>query len=109
MKTIVNITPLGFFILVLLQQVCFALPQDKISVLPGQPQVSFQQFSGYVSVDDDKLSHKRALFYYFAEAQIDPASKPLVLWLNGGLSLTHIVVFKFVVFRGEQNLKIQFS
>jgi serine carboxypeptidase-like clade 2 len=46
--------------------------------------VGFQQFSGYVTVDGNK---HRALFYYFVEAEIDPASKPLVLWLNGGLQL----------------------
>ena len=53
----------------------------KITTLPGQPQVPFQQFSGYITVDKDQ---KRSLFYYFAEAETDPASKPLVLWLNGG-------------------------
>jgi serine carboxypeptidase-like clade 2 len=57
---------------------------DKIAGLPGQPHVGFQQFSGYVTVDGNK---HRALFYYFVEAEIDPASKPLVLWLNGGLQL----------------------
>lgn len=55
--------------------------QDKISALPGQPNVTFNQFSGYISVDDVK---QRSLFYYFAESEIDPTSKPLVLWLNGG-------------------------
>lgn len=55
---------------------------DRITSLPGQPQVGFQQYSGYVTVDAEK---QRALFYYFAEAEVDPASKPLVLWLNGGL------------------------
>ncbi|XP_047151923.1 serine carboxypeptidase-like 45 [Vigna umbellata] len=54
---------------------------DKISSLPGQPHVKFQQYSGYITVDDQ---HQRALFYYFVEAQKDPTSKPLVLWLNGG-------------------------
>ncbi|KAG5035160.1 hypothetical protein JHK85_010478 [Glycine max] len=24
------------------------------------------------------------LFYYFVESKTDPASKPLILWLNGG-------------------------
>lgn len=62
----------------------FCLPShaDTIALLPGQPHVSFQQFSGYVTVDDKK---QKSLFYYFAEAETDPASKPLVLWLNGGL------------------------
>ncbi|XVE95740.1 hypothetical protein REPUB_Repub02eG0125400 [Reevesia pubescens] len=54
---------------------------DKIVALPGQPKVSFQHFSGYITVDEKQ---RRALFYYFAEAETMPASKPLVLWLNGG-------------------------
>lgn len=54
---------------------------DRITILPGQPFVGFQQFSGYVTVDDKK---QKSLFYYFVEAEIDPFSKPLVLWLNGG-------------------------
>ncbi|KAG5556024.1 hypothetical protein RHGRI_006604 [Rhododendron griersonianum] len=53
---------------------------DRIQILPGQPQVSFQQFGGYITVDEKQY---RALFYYFVEAETDPASKPLVLWLNG--------------------------
>lgn len=79
----------------LLAQVCFSTKwdesfsslsaADRIFQLPGQPQVSFQHYSGYVSVDQKE---ERALFYYFVEAEIDPASKPLVLWLNGGQSLT---------------------
>lgn len=58
---------------------------DRITILPGQPFVGFQQFSGYVTVDDNKQKY---LFYYFVEAEIDPFSKPLVLWLNGGLQLS---------------------
>lgn len=54
---------------------------DKILKLPGQPQVGFQQFSGYVPVDAE---NQRALFYYLVEAEIQPETKPLVLWLNGG-------------------------
>ena len=54
---------------------------DKINKLPGQPPVGFQQFSGYVTLDAKK---KRALFYYFVEAETNPSSKPLVLWFNGG-------------------------
>ncbi|EEF51706.1 serine carboxypeptidase-like 45 [Ricinus communis] len=65
---------------------------DKIVRLPGQPHVGFQQFSGYVSVDDKK---HRALFYYFVEAEIDPASKPLVLWLNGGPGCSSLGVGAF--------------
>ena len=53
----------------------------KIKSLPGQPQVSFQQYAGYITIDEKQ---KRALFYYFVEAEAQPASKPLVLWLHGG-------------------------
>ncbi|OWM73093.1 serine carboxypeptidase-like 45 [Punica granatum] len=54
---------------------------EKITSLPGQPPVSFQQHSGYITIDEKQ---HRALFYYFAEAETSPTSKPLVLWLNGG-------------------------
>lgn len=56
---------------------------DKIAALPGQPDggVDFEQYSGYVTVDE---KNGRALFYYFAEAPRGAASKPLLLWLNGG-------------------------
>ncbi|RZC59907.1 hypothetical protein C5167_007203 [Papaver somniferum] len=55
---------------------------DRISALPGQPKVSFQQYSGYVTVNQKS---GRALFYWLTEAAVrDPVSKPLVIWLNGG-------------------------
>ncbi|KAM5548223.1 serine carboxypeptidase 24 [Rosa sericea] len=54
---------------------------DRISALPGQPPVSFSQYSGYVTVNEN---HGRALFYWFTEATASPQNKPLVLWLNGG-------------------------
>lgn len=69
---------------------------DRISQLPGQPHVSFSHFSGYVSVDEKE---ERALFYYFVEAEVDPASKPLVLWLNGGwISLQITLLFSSCVY-----------
>ncbi|CAN6450360.1 unnamed protein product [Victoria cruziana] len=54
---------------------------DRIKSLPGQPPVGFSQYSGYITVDK---KHGRALFYWLTEATVDPTSKPLVLWLNGG-------------------------
>ncbi|XWS54067.1 hypothetical protein CRYUN_Cryun10bG0057200 [Craigia yunnanensis] len=65
---------------------------DRVTWLPGQPKVEFQQYSGYVTVDEKK---QRALFYYFAEAEVDPASKPLVLWLNGGPGCSSLGVGAF--------------
>ncbi|XP_020113586.1 uncharacterized protein LOC109727809 [Ananas comosus] len=57
---------------------------DKIEALPGQPKhgyLPFGQYGGYVTVD---ATNGRALFYYFTEAPVGAAAKPLVLWLNGG-------------------------
>ena len=57
--------------------------QDRVSRLPGQDfDVDFAHYSGFVTTNE-KLG--RALFYWFFEAAEDAASKPLVLWLNGGL------------------------
>jgi serine carboxypeptidase-like clade 2 len=55
---------------------------DRIAELPGQPPlVHFQQYAGYVTVNE---SYGRDLFSYFVEATEHAASKPLVMWLNGG-------------------------
>jgi len=53
---------------------------DKITNLPGW-NGTFNQYAGYVTVDE---SHGRNLFYWFVEAQTNPETAPLVLWLNGG-------------------------
>ncbi|XP_030518738.1 serine carboxypeptidase-like 45 [Rhodamnia argentea] len=65
---------------------------DRIASLPGQPQVTFHQYAGYVAVDEEQ---QRALFYYFAEAEGNPAEKPLVLWLNGGPGCSSVGVGAF--------------
>lgn len=54
---------------------------DLVTSLPGQPNVDFRHYAGYVTVHE---SHERALFYWFFEASTQPDHKPLVLWLNGG-------------------------
>ncbi|XP_071708836.1 serine carboxypeptidase-like 40 [Rutidosis leptorrhynchoides] len=65
----------------------FVLPQeclkenDKIHKWPGQPPVGFDQYGGYVTVDE---FNERALYYYFVEAEKSKDSLPLLLWLNGG-------------------------
>uniref|UniRef100_A0A6I8PEB5 Carboxypeptidase n=1 Tax=Ornithorhynchus anatinus TaxID=9258 RepID=A0A6I8PEB5_ORNAN len=54
--------------------------EDEILSLPGlAKQPSFRQFSGYLRATGTKRLH-----YWFVEAQRDPESSPLVLWLNGG-------------------------
>ncbi|XP_052201995.1 serine carboxypeptidase-like 31 [Diospyros lotus] len=55
--------------------------EDLVSDLPGQPEVDFRHYAGYVTVSQEK---GRALFYWFYEAATLPDKKPLVLWLNGG-------------------------
>ncbi|XP_057748957.1 serine carboxypeptidase-like 40 [Arachis stenosperma] len=55
--------------------------KDRILRLPGQPQVKFSQYGGYVTVDK---SNGRAFYYYFVEAQNSKDTLPLLLWLNGG-------------------------
>lgn len=54
---------------------------DWITSLPGQPEVRFERYSGYVTVNEEA---GRALFYWLNEAVHLPESKPLVIWLNGG-------------------------
>ncbi|KAG6721440.1 hypothetical protein I3842_03G111600 [Carya illinoinensis] len=65
----------------------------KIKSLPGQPRVSFQQFAGFITIDEQQ---QRALFYYFVEAEGNPASKPLVLWLNGGPGCSSVGAGAFI-------------
>lgn len=57
---------------------------DRIEKLPGQPEVQFSQYGGYVTVDK---SAGRAMYYYFVEALKSKDSAPLLLWLNGGKCL----------------------
>nr|GEW86104.1 serine carboxypeptidase-like 31 [Tanacetum cinerariifolium] len=54
---------------------------DLVTNLPGQPNVDFKHYAGYVTVNEQ---NGRALFYWFYEAWTLPDEKPLVLWLNGG-------------------------
>ncbi|XP_076893739.1 serine carboxypeptidase-like 31 [Bidens hawaiensis] len=55
--------------------------EDLVTSLPGQPNVDFKHYAGYVTVNE---KNGRALFYWFYEAWTLPDEKPLVLWLNGG-------------------------
>lgn len=57
--------------------------EDLVTELPGQPDVDFRHFAGYITVDE---KNGRALFYWFYEATAQPEEKPLVLWLNGGMT-----------------------
>ncbi|XP_034892075.1 serine carboxypeptidase-like 31 isoform X2 [Populus alba] len=54
--------------------------EHLVTNLPGQPDVSFKHYAGYLTVNEQS---GRALFYWFYEATTHPDKKPLVLWLNG--------------------------
>ncbi|XP_077247118.1 serine carboxypeptidase-like 35 [Tasmannia lanceolata] len=54
---------------------------DRVLGLPGQPEVKFSHYAGYVRV---RQEDEKALFYWFFEAEGGASEKPLVLWLNGG-------------------------
>ncbi|XP_047336729.1 serine carboxypeptidase-like 40 [Impatiens glandulifera] len=55
---------------------------DKITHLPGQPPVKFDQYGGYIKVNP---TFDTSLYYYFVEANHpSKESLPLLLWLNGG-------------------------
>ncbi|XP_062180727.1 serine carboxypeptidase 2-like [Phragmites australis] len=54
---------------------------DRIDRLPGQPEVNFAMYSGYVTVDERA---GRSLFYWLQEVPAESQPAPLVLWLNGG-------------------------
>ncbi|KAI3913334.1 hypothetical protein MKW92_051319 [Papaver armeniacum] len=71
------------FYYLLIVFLCYHSSSELITSLPGQPiNVSFKQHSGYIVTD---AQQGRALFYYFVEANsVDPLSRPLTLWLNGG-------------------------
>jgi len=63
--------------------------EDRVYGLPGQPPVNFKQYAGYINVNE---THGRALFYWFFESVDQPQTKPLLLWLNGGISLTPLLI-----------------
>jgi hypothetical protein len=54
-----------------------------VTRLPGfeGAQLPSKHYAGYVTVDEEL---GRRMFYYLVESERDPASDPLVLWLNGG-------------------------
>lgn len=93
-----HILPLYLLLTLNLSTLVMASPQqeeahDKITSLPGQPKVSFQQFSGYVTVNQ---AVGRALFYWFTEATTLPLSRPLVIWLNGGQNVKPFSFFSHI-------------
>ncbi|KAA0202018.1 hypothetical protein HAZT_HAZT009598 [Hyalella azteca] len=53
---------------------------DQITALPGlDASATYKQYSGYLDGGDGNMLH-----YWFIESQNNPATDPLLLWLNGG-------------------------
>ena len=42
---------------------------------------TFPMYAGYINVDK---TNNRNLYYWFVESQGNPATDPVILWLNGG-------------------------
>lgn len=58
--------------------------EDEVKNLPGlNDAVNFRHFSGYLQADDKKRP-KKFLHYWFVESESNPATDPILLWLNGG-------------------------
>ncbi|CAM9525399.1 unnamed protein product [Ectocarpus fasciculatus] len=64
--------------------------KDQITNLPGAENldVTFNQFSGYLTVDDTKQMH-----YWFVEAMNNPADAPVAFWTNGGPGCSGLLGF----------------
>ncbi|GJN11872.1 hypothetical protein PR202_ga30106 [Eleusine coracana subsp. coracana] len=60
-----------------------AAPQEHlITALPGfDGAFPSRHYSGYITVDE---ASERSLFYYLVLSERDPATDPVVIWLNGG-------------------------
>jgi carboxypeptidase C (cathepsin A) len=53
----------------------------RVTSLPGLHGFTSAHYAGYITID--KLAGSN-IFYWFFEAAINPAARPLVIWLNGG-------------------------
>ncbi|CAN6346090.1 unnamed protein product [Urochloa humidicola] len=81
----------GLLFLAVLPSGSFGQSQDEdridFEAMPGKPKnlaFKFDMYGGYVTVDEEA---GRTLYYWFQEADsngTDPATAPLLLWLNGG-------------------------
>jgi len=83
---LITITTLALCLLLLspaaVQQAHGAPEHALITSIPGfVGPFRSKHHSGYVTVN---ASHGRSLYYYFVESESNPATDPVVLWLNGG-------------------------
>lgn len=62
--------------------------EDLMGNLPDAPVFNTTMYSGYLEVTDTKSLH-----YIFAESYNDPATDPVVIWLNGGPGCSSVLGF----------------
>jgi carboxypeptidase C (cathepsin A) len=64
---------------------------DRITDLPGAPDVDYGMFSGYLKVDE---ANDVNYFYWFAECDgCDSTTSPVALWTNGGPGCSGLLGF----------------
>jgi carboxypeptidase C (cathepsin A) len=63
---------------------------DQVTSLPGAENldISFNQFSGYLTVGETKQMH-----YWYVESMKDPVNDPVAFWTNGGPGCSGLLGF----------------
>lgn len=81
---------------------------DQITALPGAENldITFNQFSGYLTVDNTKQMH-----YWFVESMNDPANAPVAFWTNGGPGCSGLLGFltEQGPFRPQKDMSLHFN
>ena len=65
-----------------------AVSPGAVLELPGYGEVKQDQLAGHLTVDEECGAH---LFFWLIESREDPATDPMVIWLNGGPGMSSLV------------------
>ena len=65
----------------LLSSITADVPADLIASIPGFGKTPSKQYSGFLPADDNQTVF---LHYWFVESTGNPATDPVVVWMNGG-------------------------
>ena len=81
---------------------------DQVTNLPGAEnlKINFNQFSGYLKVNNTKNNH-----YWMVESMNDPANDPIAFWTNGGPGCSGLLGFMTEQgpFRPNKDLTLSFN
>jgi carboxypeptidase D len=67
--------------------------EHKVNSLPGlKANLDFVHYAGLIPIDENRENN---IFYWLVESPTESASKPLIIWLNGGLFL-YVLLFLFL-------------